>query len=123
MKRRGFKMRKFKGTPGKWSVGLGVVVSDTPHPSMVDSKTGHCDIEYYGGYLVAESIFTKTDAEAIADMPKMLDMIVEMRSEMQTVINHLGRYVNTENYKRITHLLNRSATLIDKHTEEENTNQ
>lgn len=112
-------MNKYKGTPGKWSVGLGIVVSDTPHPSMPNSNTGHSDVEYYGGYLIAESILSQSDAEAIADMPRMLDLIVEMRNEMQTVINQLGRYVNTENYNRIASLLYRSATLIDKHTEED----
>lgn len=115
-------MRKFKGTPGNWSVGLAAVVSDTPNPVMEKSETGHSDIEYYGGYLIAESILAKADAEVIADAPIMLDTIIEMRNEITAIMLQFGQYIQVKDYNRITRLLNKSEGIISKHTEEDKLN-
>ena len=56
-----------------WSKGKtgGAVVSDVPHTELSIS-TGHGDIEYYGGYLVAESI-PEQYINLISAAPDLLD--------------------------------------------------
>lgn len=80
-------MKTFKGTPGRWTLGIpGTVVSDTPSVQMIkysSSRTcystgGYTDTDYYGGYLIAESIFTKDDAEVIALVPEMTQTIIDL---------------------------------------------
>jgi hypothetical protein len=58
-------------TPGDWRPGKagGTVVCDTP----VNAKdTGHGAVDYYGGHLIAESIWRKADVDLIAAAPKLL---------------------------------------------------
>jgi hypothetical protein len=56
---------------GNWSLGKlgGVVVTDSGEGFPVNS--GHGENDYYGGYLIAESILKKGDAQAIAAVPEM----------------------------------------------------
>jgi hypothetical protein len=65
-----------KHTPGNWKVGKtgGVVVSDQPLPGY-DINGGHDHIEYYGGHLIAESIWRKEDARLIAAAPDLLNAL------------------------------------------------
>ncbi|WP_342538372.1 hypothetical protein MKY15_19915 [Sporosarcina sp. FSL K6-1540] len=64
-------------TPGKWRLGNNrdTVVTDP------DQNTGITDIHYYGGKLVAESIFSGADRCLIAsapDMQKQLNQLAEV---------------------------------------------
>lgn len=57
---------------GNWSLGktCGSVVTDCSEGFEKD--TGHSDTEYYGGYLIAESILKPEDAHLIAAAPDLL---------------------------------------------------
>lgn len=58
-------------TEGNWKVGRpGTVVSDTV-PEKWPDNTGHDDKNYYGGFLIAESVATNDDARLIASAPDM----------------------------------------------------
>lgn len=65
-------------TPGNWSIGKqrDSVVSDQI-PEDYKSGTGHDDIEYYGGFLVAESC-KLSDAKLISAAPDMLDVLEQV---------------------------------------------
>lgn len=56
-------------TGGRWSVGRGCIVTDEPIPGNV---AGRDDVKYYGGHLIAESIFRPADAHLIAAAPALL---------------------------------------------------
>ena len=62
-----------KHTPGNWSRGKvgGTVVSDQPIPGY-NINRGHDAASYYGGHLIAESIWRAADARHIAAIPKMI---------------------------------------------------
>lgn len=69
-------------TGGTWSVGRdGAVVTDAPIPGM-NSKTdtGHDEVQYYGGHLIAESIWRPADARLLAAAPAMLDALRQWQS-------------------------------------------
>jgi len=57
---------------GNWTLGKtgGSVITDNGEGFA--PNTGHSDIEYYGGYLIAESIQKKDDARLIAAAPELL---------------------------------------------------
>lgn len=59
-------------TGGNWTIGKtgGCVVTDAPIPGNLHS--GHDDIEYYGGYLICESVYRPADARLIAAAPALL---------------------------------------------------
>jgi len=59
-------------TPGNWQLGKtgGTVVTDVI-PDNALTHTGHADKEYYGGYLIAESVLSMDDAKLIAAAPTM----------------------------------------------------
>lgn len=67
-------------TEGNWFVGrAGAVVTDAPIPGLA-GHTGHADVGYYGGYLLAESIWRPADARLMAAASRMrglLKLIVE----------------------------------------------
>ena len=61
-------------TGGTWSIGrFGSVVTDTAIPGATSS--GHNDAEFYGGHLIAESIWRPADARLIAAAPRMLGLL------------------------------------------------
>jgi hypothetical protein len=57
---------------GNWTLGKtgGSVITD--NGEGFSPYTGHSDVEYYGGYLIAESIQKKDDARLIAAAPELL---------------------------------------------------
>lgn len=75
-------MERFKGTKGNWSIGIpGTVVSD--NGDNTPENTGHDDTEYYGGYLVCESIASKADAQLISASPELLRVLNGMTLSMK----------------------------------------
>lgn len=60
---------------GIWKVGSnhGVVVTDCG--DGFQESTGHAAVDYYGGYLIAESIAKKEDAHLIAAAPDLLEAL------------------------------------------------
>lgn len=67
-----------KHTPGNWTVGKtgGTVVSDQPLPNY-SINGGHDHVDYYGGHLIAESIWRAEDARLIAAAPELLEALEE----------------------------------------------
>ena len=74
-------MAEFKGTKGNWKVGTNFsnIVTDekTERPSYT-KENYESEIEYYGGYLICESVSKKADAKLIASSPELLEALNEM---------------------------------------------
>jgi len=72
---------------GKWSVGkkfTNTVITDNPEGFKPES--GHASTGYYGGYLIAESIYKPEDAKLIAaapDMHEVLTVISEANDDVK----------------------------------------
>jgi hypothetical protein len=82
---------------GNWSVGkYGSVVTDNGEGFL--TTTGHDETEYYGGYLIAESILKPADAHLIAAAPDLLSALVDL-----TLVSDLS-----------SHLLDRAEKAIMK---------
>ncbi|WP_172369609.1 hypothetical protein [Sporosarcina jiandibaonis] len=81
---------------GQWSVGkAGSVV--TTEPVIIQSReSGHNDVEYYGGYLIAESIFTIGDANLIAAAPEMLEALEEVLKYHNDEIHDINLWQKVE---------------------------
>lgn len=67
---------KTKHSKGTWKVGNSptVVVTDNGHG--FPANTGHSDVDYYGGFLIAESILKVEDAKLIAAAPDLLEACI-----------------------------------------------
>lgn len=103
---------------GKWKVGIynSVVVSDTKvqntnfpsPPNPTESRDE--DKDYYGGYLVCESVGSLEMAKLIAAAPEMLDAL-------RSIVN----YWNSPNKESLSYHINHSliiaAEAIKKATE------
>jgi len=70
----------------KWSVGkqAGCVVSDTPNRHGRDDN-----VDYYGGYLIAESIPKQEYVNLIAVAPDMCAKLDDLRTMLEEVIVYL----------------------------------
>ncbi|CAM2167910.1 Phage coiled coil domain protein [Burkholderia latens] len=60
-------------TGGNWTAKSGCVVTDVPIPGCVGG--GFDDVEHYGGYLIAESIFRPADGHVLAASRAMFDAL------------------------------------------------
>lgn len=71
-----------KHTPGNWTLGKtgGTVVSDQPLPNYT-ARGGHDETRYYGGHLIAESIWREEDAHLIAAAPELLEALESLERE------------------------------------------
>lgn len=69
-------MKNTKYTPGPWRIGkLGrVVVADHPIDNG-NRSIGHNDTKYYGGHLIAESIWRKEDSNLISAAPELYESL------------------------------------------------
>jgi hypothetical protein len=84
---------------GNWSVGkVGSVVSDTT-PSWYKGGSGHDDNNYYGGFLIAESIANVEDAKVIAAAPDLLKACKQLIDSPHQ--EHFGARLNDEEMKGI----------------------
>jgi len=92
-------------TKGTWRIGkqAGTVVSDKKVITLSD--TGHDDIDYYGGYLIAESIARKEDAKLIAAAPIMLETLQIINGDIDRYPNP---YTALEKKKLIEQAINRA---------------
>lgn len=65
-------------TPGPWRVGRdGSVVADTP--VGIRAAGGAEDVEYYGGYLVCETV-SPSNARLIAQAPLLFELLQDLRT-------------------------------------------
>lgn len=60
-------------TGGNWTAKSGCVVTDVPIPGCVGG--GFDDVEHYGGYLIAESIYRPADGYVLAAAREMLETL------------------------------------------------
>ena len=70
---------KSKHSKGTWKVGNSPTVVVTDNGNGFPANTGHSDVDYYGGFLIAESILKVEDAKLIAAAPELLEQLVEAR--------------------------------------------
>ena len=97
-------------TKGEWKIGRqGTVVSDTIPENH--SNSGHTDVEYYGGYLIAESIVNKADAKLIAAAP-----------DMYNALEHITEYWNRDRndeamHNALWHIIETAENVLKKATE------
>ena len=61
-----------KHSKGKWKIGKGGGTVVTDDGTGFEKAMRHDSKEYYGGYLIAESILKKADAKLIAQAPTLL---------------------------------------------------
>lgn len=61
-------------SPGTWRISPrgGAVVTDQPLPGY-NVRGGHDAVDYYGGHLIAESIWRPEDARAISALPELMN--------------------------------------------------
>lgn len=65
-------------TPGNWkTIKAGEVISDQA-PAGYNKESGHADVTYYGGYLLAESVGNPTDAKLFAQSKNILIAAAEL---------------------------------------------
>lgn len=67
---------KTKHTPGPWRKS-----ATTQNAVICDSITGHdckTNVDYYGGHLIAESIFSEADRDLIASAPDLLEALQDL---------------------------------------------
>lgn len=65
-----------KHTPGPWRKS-----ATTQNAVICDSITGHdckTNVDYYGGHLIAESIFSEADRDLIASAPDLLEALQDL---------------------------------------------
>lgn len=89
--------RKF--TPGPWRIGknYGCVVSDTNENLNIRGAYEEESQDYYGGYLIGESI-EKANAQLISTAPDLLEACIQARSVLVTA---RADYDNNETAKRV----------------------
>jgi hypothetical protein len=82
-------------TPGKWLIGkMGGTVISNEVPESYKKETGHDDIDYYGGFLIGESI-RDCDLKLIASAPELLEALLEAKEVLlQLDHRHNGKCYN-----------------------------
>jgi len=82
-------------TPGPWKIGrAGTVVAETI-PEWYNKKvtTGHSDLEYYGGFLIVESIGNNKDAKLMAAAPELLEVLQTIENDKNQIPPWLWRRI------------------------------
>ncbi|UVS95684.1 hypothetical protein EFP19_07800 [Burkholderia glumae] len=69
-------------TGGNWTAKSGCVVTDVPIPGCVGG--GFDDVEHYGGYLIAESIYRPADGHVLAAARDMFDALRQWQHAERT---------------------------------------
>jgi hypothetical protein len=72
---------EFKGTKGEWKQGnhISHIVSDVkPKRPTYSDKDYQSEKDFYGGYIVCESISNKEDSKLIAAAPDLLEALQEL---------------------------------------------
>lgn len=83
-------MKKFNGNTGDWSMGKngGCIVSDQmPYRLRYTAEEYKSEVEYYGGYLIAESVPTKEDARLIAASKRLLEKSMKLHEVCEKRMN------------------------------------
>ena len=89
-------MKEFKGNNGKWEVGKEEMTVISDSRNNIPTDTGHDDIQYYGGYLIAESIYNKEDAKLIAAAPEMLKALLETDKDLCVLEGNMAQIEKTD---------------------------
>jgi len=101
---------KPKHTPGTWTRAKngGGVVSDTV-PDNYTKDTGHNDFEYYGGFLIAESVL-EDNIPILCAAPAMLEALKAVEA------HYLGKHTIIGNHekallKKVQQAISKAITL------------
>ena len=89
-------MNKFNGTRGNWKRGkhFSYIVSDERPPRKTYTDDNYeSEKEYYGGYLVCESIAIKEDANLLSAAPKMLEALQNIENDANQIPEHAWEMV------------------------------
>jgi IgA-specific serine endopeptidase len=105
-------------TGGNWKIGRGgAVVTDVPIPGI--TRSGHDDVEYYGGHLIAESIWRPADARLLAAAPRMLallKLIVEQVNDPANADHTLSAFAYGARIAEAQALIAENAEAIEEPT-------
>lgn len=100
-------MKKPSITGGTWSVGKHhtTVVSDANNGLEIKGSYDEGAVDYYGGYLIAESVSTN-NAKAIRAVPDMIDALINAHGTLES-LTHTGadKFVVEEEMKNIIEAL------------------
>jgi hypothetical protein len=77
-----------KHTPGNWTAGNGIVITDKI-PKDYKPGSGHDETDYYGGFLIAESVNVR-DVNLIAAAPELLMALNALRNYVTDNFNVRG---------------------------------
>lgn len=89
-------MKQFNGTKGNWKQGkhFSYIVSNVRPPRKTYTEDNYkSEKEYYGGYLVCESIARKEDADLLSAAPKMLEALQNLENDANQIPEHAWKMV------------------------------
>ena len=73
-----------------WKQGKAIGTVITDNIEGFDKKTGHTETEYYGGILIAESIWRSKDVHLISAAPDLLNACIEAEKHHQGLHSQIG---------------------------------
>lgn len=112
---------KTKHTPGEWKKGKRMTIVTEERPEWIKENTGHGETEYYGGFLIAESIINPYDIKLIAAAPVMLDALIDICKTIDCLIKQSQEGVSINESFNVPPILvestNKCISAIKKATE------